>query len=164
MEGVELAGALIVPRHGAGCMNRVQGLLARQELEQEFGQPIQGDAVLASDPRVKPIAPAQETCEMGLALLDFFVSRRAVSTVEEIERVIEQLPSEEFKELAAWMDQRQREREIPPATPGGMAGTSQKYPEPERSPSAACVLRDHSSFLNSYAAENEGLYDGGAAR
>jgi len=86
-----------------------------------------------------------------------------MSTVEEIERVIAQLPFEDFQKLAAWMDQRQREREIPLATPGRMAGTSQKYPEPERFPSAACVLRDHSSFLNSYVPEDEGLYDDDAA-
>ena len=57
-----------------------------------------------------------------------------MSKVEKIERLIEQLPAENFAELAEWMQQRL------PAT------------------------RDHSAFLNSYAPEDEGLYDHAVAR
>ncbi len=58
-----------------------------------------------------------------------------MSTVEEIERVIQQLPPEDLEKLAAWIDQRRH-----------------------------AVLRDHSAFLNSYAPSDEGLYDDATAR
>ena len=57
-----------------------------------------------------------------------------MSKVEEIEQLIEQLPSENIAELAAWMQQR------------------------------AIAIRDHIAFLNSYAPEDEGLYDDVIAR
>jgi hypothetical protein len=57
-----------------------------------------------------------------------------MSRVEEIEQLIEQLPSENIAELAAWMQQR------------------------------AIAIRDHIAFLNSYAPEDEGLYDDAVAR
>ena len=59
-----------------------------------------------------------------------------MSKVEEIERAVEQLPPEEFVQLAAWIDERRQ----------------------------AQPLRDHGAFLNSYAPEDEGLYDDVAAR
>ena len=51
-----------------------------------------------------------------------------------IEQVIEQLPDENLAQLAAWLDDKCRER--------GIFGT-----------------RDHSAFLSSYAPGDEGLYD-----
>jgi hypothetical protein len=57
-----------------------------------------------------------------------------VSKVQEIEQLIEQLPAENFAELAQWMQQR------------------------------AAVIRDHGVFLNSYAPEDEGLYDDAVSR
>jgi hypothetical protein len=57
-----------------------------------------------------------------------------MSKVEEIEQLIEQLPPENFAELAAWVQQR------------------------------ATTIRDHSAFLNSYAPEDEGLYNDAVAR
>jgi hypothetical protein len=57
-----------------------------------------------------------------------------MSKVEEIEQLIEQLPAENIAELAAWMQQR------------------------------ATAIHDHSAFLNSYAPEDEGLYDDAVAR
>ena len=57
-----------------------------------------------------------------------------MSKVEEIEQLIEQLPAENFAELAAWMRQR------------------------------ALAIRDHSAFLNSYAPADEGLYDDALSR
>ena len=60
--------------------------------------------------------------------------------IEEIERVIERLPAEDFEKLSAWMAQR-----------GGRSGQQAKP--------APLVFRDHSAFLNSYSAEDEGLYD-----
>ena len=57
-----------------------------------------------------------------------------MSKVEEIEQLIEQLPAENIAELAAWMQQR------------------------------TTAIRDHIAFLNSYAPEDEGLYDDAVAR
>ena len=59
-----------------------------------------------------------------------------MSTVQEIEQAVEQLPPEDFSELAAWID---RKREMQ-------------------------STRDHSAFLNSYAPADEGLYDDAIAR
>jgi hypothetical protein len=63
-----------------------------------------------------------------------------VSNIEELERLIEQLPAQEFEELSAWMARRR-----------GVSG-QQANPTPG-------VFRDHSAFLNSYTPEDEGLYD-----
>ena len=59
-----------------------------------------------------------------------------MSKVEEIEQAVEQLPPEDFVQLATWIEERRQ-------------GQS---------------LRDHGAFLNSYAPEDEGLYDDLAAR
>ena len=64
-----------------------------------------------------------------------------MSKIEEIEQAVEQLPLTDFVKLAVWVDQRRHQLEIPPA-----------------------VVRDHSAFLNSYAPQDEGLYDDAAAR
>ena len=63
-----------------------------------------------------------------------------MSKVEEIERLIERLQAEDFEKLSAWMARR-----------GGVSGQQAKP--------APLVFRDHSAFLNSYSAEDEGLYD-----
>ena len=63
----------------------------------------------------------------------------AVSRVEEIERVIAQLPAKDFEQLADWINRRRWQTQPP-------------------------VSRDHSAFLNSYVPEDEGLYDDAAAR
>jgi hypothetical protein len=59
-----------------------------------------------------------------------------MSKVEELERVIELLPPEDFEQLSAWMARRQNEKVNAPA-----------------------AFRDHSAFLNSCAPEDEGLYN-----
>jgi hypothetical protein len=64
-----------------------------------------------------------------------------MSKVEELERAIEQLPQEDFEKLSAWIDHRRKENF-----------------------SKAPAFRDHSAFLNSYAPEDEGLYDDAQAR
>jgi hypothetical protein len=69
----------------------------------------------------------------------------AMSRVEELERVIEQLPREDFEKLSSWMAQRRAE-----CAQGG------------RQPPLA--FRDHRAFLNSYGSEDEGLYDDAAGR
>ena len=69
----------------------------------------------------------------------------AMSRVEELERVIEQLPKEDFEKLSTWMAQRCAKR-----GPGGVQ--------------APIALRDHRAFLNSYTPEDEGLYDDAAGR
>lgn len=70
-----------------------------------------------------------------------------MSNVEEIEQAVEQLPLTDFMKLAAWIDKRRRQLEVPPTPAGG----------------SEAVVRDHSAFLNSYAPEDEGLYDDAAA-
>ena len=57
-----------------------------------------------------------------------------VSKIQEIEQLIEQLPAENFAELAEWMQRR------------------------------ATAIRDHGAFLNSYDSKDEGLYDDAIAR
>lgn len=54
-----------------------------------------------------------------------------MSKVEEIERAVEQLPPEDFSKFVAWIDRKRR-------------GSN---------------TRDHKAFLNSYAPQDEGLYD-----
>ena len=71
-----------------------------------------------------------------------------MSKIEEIEHAVEQLPLKDFVELAVWVDRRRQQFEIfPPATDNGQI-----------------VVRDHSAFLNSYAPQDEGLYDDASAR
>jgi hypothetical protein len=62
-----------------------------------------------------------------------------MSKIEEIEQAVEQLPLTDFVKLAAWVDQRRQVLEISPV-----------------------AARDHSAFLNSYAPQDEGLYDDAA--
>ncbi|HXR05100.1 MAG TPA: hypothetical protein VN836_10380 [Verrucomicrobiae bacterium] len=59
-----------------------------------------------------------------------------MSKVEEIERAVDQLPPKDFSKLVAWIDRKRQNR----------------------------TTRDHSAFLNSYAPEDEGLYDDAVAR
>jgi hypothetical protein len=71
-----------------------------------------------------------------------------MSKIDEIEQAVEQLPLADFVKLAVWVDQRRQQLAISPAA---------------RDKSQA-VIRDHSAFLNSYAPQDEGLYDDAAAR
>ena len=71
-----------------------------------------------------------------------------MSKIEEIEQAVEQLPLKDFAKLAVWVEQRRQQLQmIQPATDKRQA-----------------VVRDHSAFLNSYAPQDEGLYDDAAAR
>ena len=88
-----------------------------------------------------PRRPGRAQCCFALCLpLPVGLKLGAVSKVEEIERVIEGLPAQDFKKLSAWMAWR-----------GGVSGQQAKR--------APVVFRDPSAFLNSYSAEDEGLYD-----
>jgi len=89
--------------------------------------------------------------EDRLELTENFTAKiSTVDTVEQIERVIEQLPAEDFEKLSAWMEQRRRAH-------------STRYSDPERARTSS-VMRDHQGFLNSYVAEAEGLYLDAASR
>jgi hypothetical protein len=69
-----------------------------------------------------------------------------MSSIEEIEQAVEQLPLKEFARLAGWVDRRRQQLQmVQPA-----ADKSQ------------VVVRDHSAFLNSYVPQDEGLYDDAA--
>jgi hypothetical protein len=59
-----------------------------------------------------------------------------MSTVQEIERAVEQLPPEDFSELVKWIDRKRQAHNV----------------------------RNHSAFLNSYAPADEGLYDDAVPR
>jgi hypothetical protein len=71
-----------------------------------------------------------------------------MSKIEEIEQAVEQLPLTDFVKLAVWVDQRRQRLEISPSA----------------TDKTQAVVRDHSAFLNSYAPQDEGLYDDAAAR
>jgi hypothetical protein len=71
-----------------------------------------------------------------------------MSKIEEIERAAEQLPLKDFAKLAVWVDQRRVQLEISEPATRRIQG----------------AVRDHSAFQNSYAPEDEGLYDDAAAR
>ena len=68
-------------------------------------------------------------------------------SIEEIEMAVEKLPLEEFVKLAAWVDRRRQQLEISPSVDDNRT----------------MAARDHSAFLNSYAPQDEGLYDDAAA-
>jgi hypothetical protein len=70
-----------------------------------------------------------------------------MSNLEEIEQAVEKLPLQDFVRLADWVDQRRQQLEVASsaAANGRMAA------------------RDDSAFLNSYAPQDEGLYDDTAA-
>ena len=59
-----------------------------------------------------------------------------MSKVEEIVQAVEQLPPKDFSKLVARIDRKRKNQ----------------------------TTRDHSAFLNSYAPEDEGLYDDAVAR
>ena len=66
-----------------------------------------------------------------------------MSKIEEIEHAVEQLPLADFVKLVRWVDQRRQQLEaVPSAAANG-----------------CMTARDHSAFLNSYAPQDEGLYD-----
>lgn len=73
-----------------------------------------------------------------------------MSKVDEIERIIEQLPPEDFEKLSAWMEQRRQGQ-----------GPAQTYPEHTVN---TLAFRDHNAFLSSYAPEDEGIYDDAPGR
>lgn len=70
-----------------------------------------------------------------------------MSKIEEIEQAVERLPLEDFAQLAAWVEYRRKQLALlQPAA---------------NKPSIS--IRDHSAFLNSYAQQDDGLYDDAAA-
>jgi hypothetical protein len=72
-----------------------------------------------------------------------------MNTVAELEKAIEGLPRNEFEILAAWVEERSRALKSPiDSIP---SGRKKMLP-----------TRDHAAFLNSYAPEDEGLYDDAA--
>ena len=66
-----------------------------------------------------------------------------MSNIEEIEQAVEKLPLQDFVRLAAWVDQRRQQLELFPSAAAN----------------GRLAARDHSAFLNSYAPQDEGLYD-----
>jgi hypothetical protein len=63
-----------------------------------------------------------------------------MSKVDQLERMIEQLPPEDFEKLSAWIEQKRHGQ-----------------------PTENLAIRDHSAFLNGYAPEDEGLYNDAAS-
>jgi len=66
-----------------------------------------------------------------------------MSTIEEIEQAVEKLPLQDFVRLVAWVDRRRQQLEVGPSAAAN----------------GCLAARDHSAFLNSYAPQDEGLYD-----
>ena len=66
-----------------------------------------------------------------------------MSNIEEIEQAVEKLPLQDFVRLAAWVDRRRQQLEVAPSAVAN----------------GRMAARDHSAFLNSYAPQDEGLYD-----
>ena len=87
-----------------------------------------------------------------------------MSAIEQIERLIEKLPSEEFQTLAAWVDQRRQPNQPGRLVAGDVTGLGKANLEFTQPGSAPMMLRDHSAFLNSYCPDDEGLYDDAAGR
>jgi hypothetical protein len=71
-----------------------------------------------------------------------------MSKIEEIEQAVEQLPLPDLVKLAVWVEQRRQELAI-------------SSPVIDKSQTVVC---GHSAFLNSYAPQDEGLYDDAATR
>ncbi len=74
----------------------------------------------------------------------------AVSKIEEIERIIQQLPPEDSEKLSRWLEQQKLQRLA-----------SVVYPEKA---GEGMAIRDHAAFLNGYSPEDEGIYDDAAGR
>ncbi len=73
----------------------------------------------------------------------------AVSKIEEIERIIQQLPPEDFtRKLSRWLEQRLQR----------LAGSLSRKKQAKGWPSAIMLL------LNGYSPEDEGIYDDAAGR
>jgi hypothetical protein len=70
-----------------------------------------------------------------------------MSKIEEIEQAVEQLPLNDFAKLAVWVDLRRQQLQLSHLADGD-----------GRAP-----MRDHAAFLNSYAPQDEGLYNDAAA-
>ncbi|MEO8429562.1 MAG: hypothetical protein ABI651_20910 [Verrucomicrobiota bacterium] len=87
-----------------------------------------------------------------------------MTAIEQIERLIEKLPSEEFQKLAAWVERRRQPHRPEHPLPDDGTDLGAANPEFRRSGHASLILRDHSAFLNSYDPDDEGLYDDAAAR
>jgi hypothetical protein len=68
-----------------------------------------------------------------------------MKTVSAIESAIAQLPEKDFHMLAAWVEQRLRMLQAKVVSEDGVPD--------------GMLTRDHTSFLNGYAPEDEGLYD-----
>jgi hypothetical protein len=66
-----------------------------------------------------------------------------MSNIEEIEQAVEKLPLQDFVRLAAWVDRRRQQLEVAPSAVAN----------------GRMAARDHGAFLNSYAPQDEGLYD-----
>ena len=70
-----------------------------------------------------------------------------MSKIEEIEQAVEQLPLSDLVKLAGWVDRRRQQLEM----------------TQPRTSNPPALVRDHSSFLNSYTTQDEGLYDDAVA-
>ncbi len=84
-------------------------------------------------------------------------------TVQEIQRALEQLPLSELAEVAAWIERRQMQGGHNDGSQPAYFETvfltkSQAEAAPSQTQAMSGVFRDHKAFLNSYAPEDEGLY------
>jgi hypothetical protein len=104
--------------------------------------------VVAGNSIVETVKHGRDACFPSvLATCDDESTFQRMSKIEEIEQALEQLPLTDFAKVAVWVEQRRQQLAV------------------ARSPiSGAAVVGDHSAFLNSYAPQDEGLYDDAATR
>ena len=86
-----------------------------------------------------------------------------MSAIEKIEQLIEQLPSDDFQKLVTWLETQKARHATEPLPLHRPAEAARSGPSEPPLPSPP-PLRDHSAFLNSFAPEDEGLYDDAATR
>jgi hypothetical protein len=112
------------------------------ELPTQLGLACASAAAVLRHSRAPPKETATRACFSGE--WGYFST---MSKIEEIELAVEQLPLSEFVKLAGWVDRRRQQLErIQPGTGSHPA-----------------MVRDHGAFLNSYTAQDEGLYDDAVA-
>ena len=66
-----------------------------------------------------------------------------MTKLEEIQRIIDELPAKDFEKLSAWMEQK-------------LCAGKGNYP---KLAAQVAAIRNHNAFLNGYSPLDEGIYD-----
>ena len=87
-----------------------------------------------------------------------------MNTIEEIEQALGRLPLEELAKVGAWIEQRRQQGETSQPAYFETCFITKPKTDTVQSQMAPMVFRDHTAFLNSYAPEDEGLYQDASTR